>query len=224
MAAALRRSHALEGLQCSRRLWWTLREPGTPHVPDPLSPAEQVHAAAREEFPDGVRIGQDLSWEQAVAQTQAVLDSARVLFRPALEGADLRVRPDILLRLPGGGYRLMRVKAATKLRRVHMRELALEWLACTAVGLDIREAGVLHLNRRHRPERDEPLLRFSDRSQVVQEQLAELPQELVDLRAALTLEEPPQELPGRRCYWPRPCPFLRRCNCLLYTSPSPRDA
>lgn len=210
--AALRRSHALEGLQCARRLWWGQREPRAPHVPDPLSPAEQVHAAAREEFPDGVRIPQSLSWAQALEQTRQALESERVVFRGALEGAGLQIRPDILLRLPKGGWRLMRVKAATKIRRVHVRELALEWLACEALGMDIREAGVLHLNRRHRPERNEPLLRFSDRSDSVREQLPELPAELEALRAELALEEAPEALPGRRCYWPRPCPYLRRCK------------
>ena len=101
------------GLQCPLRLWRAKRAPRVLHVLDLHSPAGQIHEHARRMFPDGVRIPQDLSWEEALVQSAQAMATARVVFRPALEFEGLRIRPDLLLRLPKGGWRLGRVKAVS---------------------------------------------------------------------------------------------------------------
>ena len=200
------------GLQCPLRLWKAKREPRMPHALDPHSPAGQIHVHARRMFPDGVRVPQALPWEEALRQSAQAMTHARVVFRPAIEFEGLRIRPDLLLRTPKGGWRLGRVKATTKLRPVHLQELAIEHFVMTQAGLAPVEVGVLCINRRYRADKDEPLLRFVDRTAQVSELAARLPAELTPLRSIALQQAPPDEPTGRRCRWPRRCPYLRECQ------------
>lgn len=199
------------GLQCPLRLWRAKRTPRLPHVLDLHSPAGQIHEHARSMFADGVRIPQNLSWEEALEQSAKAMAKERVVFRPAIEFEGLRIRPDLLLRLPGGGWRLGRVKATTKLRAIHLQELAIEHHVMTQAGIPPAEVGVLCINRRYRADKDEPLLRFVDRSAKVAAIAITLPPDLDKLRATLAQETAPVEPTGRRCRWPRRCPFLEDC-------------
>lgn len=210
--SVLSRSELMWGLQCPLRLWRAKQAPRTPHVLDPHSPAGQIHAHARGMFPDGVRIPQKLPWPEAVAQSAQAMDSARVVFRPAIAFEGLRIRPDLLLRLPKGGWRLGRVKATTKLRAIHLQELAIEAWVMEQAGLGPAEIGVLCINRRYRANKDEPLLRWVDRSDKVRALARALPQAVQSLRARLALETAPEEPTGRRCRWPRRCPYLPECE------------
>ncbi|MFT5583227.1 MAG: hypothetical protein ACI9VR_000805 [Cognaticolwellia sp.] len=200
------------GLQCSLRLWRAKREPRKPHVMDPHSPASQIHVHARQMFPDGVRIPQALPWEEALRQSAHAMSHSRVVFRPAIEFEELRIRPDLLLRLPKGGWRLGRVKASTKLRPIHLQELAIEHFVMTQAGIAPAQVGVLCINRRYRMDKDEPLLRFVDRTEKVAELSAALSAQLSPLRSIVLQEAPPIEPTGRRCRWPRLCPYLRDCQ------------
>ncbi len=210
--SVLSRSELMWGLQCPLRLWRAKRTPRTPHVLDPHSPAGQIHEHARGMFPHGVRIPQTLPWSEALVQSGQAMDSAQVVFRPAIAFEGLRIRPDLLLRLPRGGWRLGRVKATTKLRAIHLQELAIEAWVMEQAGMAPAEIGVLCINRRYRANKDEPLLRWVDRSEKVRALARELPEAVALLRSSVTSETAPEEATGRRCRWPRRCPYLAECE------------
>ena len=57
------------------------------------------------------------------------------------------VRADVLERLPDGGWRLVEVKSTTKLKELFVLHVAVQLWVLRGAGLDVREAGVLTLNR-----------------------------------------------------------------------------
>ena len=84
-----------------------------------------------------------------MAETQRVLDAGAVpaLFEPAFEHENLLVRPDVLERLPAGGWRLIEVKSTAGPKPVHVLDVAVQLWVLRGTGVDVRDAGVLTLNR-----------------------------------------------------------------------------
>lgn len=210
---SLSRSQVLYGLQCPRRLWLHARDPRGARPPvDPLSPASQVHAAARALYPDGVEVPHGSPWEDAVAATaHALAQGARVLFRPALQAAGVRVRPDILVR-EDEGWAVLRVKASLRVKPINLDELALEVFALRALGWTVRSAGVIRLNRRYRRDGQHPLLVRMERMGELSVRLAALDGQLESMRAHLTAAQEPDVAPGRQCVVPRPCAYRAHCS------------
>ena len=86
---------------------------------------------------------------EALEETRQVIDAgtAPALFEAAFEHEHVFVRPDVLERLPDGGWRLVEVKSTTKLKDVLVQDVAVQLWVLRGVGLDVREAAVLTLNR-----------------------------------------------------------------------------
>ena len=57
------------------------------------------------------------------------------------------VRPDVLERLPAGGWRLVEIKSGTRLKDVFLLDVAVQLRVLRGAGLDVRDAAVLTLNR-----------------------------------------------------------------------------
>jgi hypothetical protein len=179
---------------------------------DPLSPASQVHAAARALFPQGVDVPHGIPWDDAVSQTEAALGGgAHVLFRPALQAPGVRVRPDILVR-EDDAWAVLRVKASLRVKPINLDELALEVFALRALGWPVRSAGVVRLNRRYRRGGTHPLLVRMERMGELSVRLATLHDTLGSMQDVLTAADEPDVAPGRHCLSPRPCAYRDHCS------------
>ena len=150
----LSKSTYLIGSQCHLRLW---RHFYARHLAAPVGETQQftfnigheVGELACRRYPDGHLIAQDHRHvPEALAETRRVLDAgtAPVLFEPAFEHEHVLARPDVLERLPGGGWRLVEVKAILDPKDVHVLDVAIQLWVLRGAGLDVREAGVLTLN------------------------------------------------------------------------------
>ena len=69
------------------------------------------------------------------------------LFEPAFEHRRVFARPDVLERLPDGGWRIVEVKSTVKLHEHFILDVALQLWVLRGAGLDVRDAAVLTLNR-----------------------------------------------------------------------------
>ena len=147
----LSKSTYLMGSQCHLRLW---RYFHARHLAAPAGAASQltfnigheVGELACRRYPDGHLIAHDHRHvPEALAETRRVLDAgmAPVLFEPAFEHEHVLARPDVLERLPGGGWRLVEVKAVLDPGDVHVLDVAIQLWVLRGAGLDVREAGVL---------------------------------------------------------------------------------
>src|ERR1041385_1724068 len=136
-APRLSKSKFLSGLQCHKRLYLEIHQPALATKPDAATQAmfamgTEVGELARTRFPGGVLVTAGYrQTEAALAQTAALIQDPTV---PAIyEGAFLHggvlIRADILERVPTEdgrpcGWRLMEVKSSTKVKDVHLEDLA----------------------------------------------------------------------------------------------------
>lgn len=211
----LSKGHHLAGLQCARRLWLAVHAPED-HAPE-TNAGNEIGAGARTLFPGGVLVG-DAAWAVATARTRALLADAAVpaLFDAAVEHAGVRVRVDVLERLPDGTFGLREVNASTRVKPDHLRDVAVQWLVLAASGIRIGSVQVLHVDPGY--VRDETGLRWDgllQRSEVGEWTKALVPGVAATLAAQRRLvarPDAPDVEPSPHCFRPYACEFWERCT------------
>jgi hypothetical protein len=119
----LTKSSYVRATKCARLLWlsWYQRQPyETPLPGSPAAIGIEVGEHAQWLFPGGVLVN-ERPWQhdEATARTHALLDDPAVpaIFEAAFEANAIRIRPDIIERLPGGRWGLREVKSSTRASR-----------------------------------------------------------------------------------------------------------
>ena len=220
----LSKSTYLAGAQCHLRLWHDFHDR---HLAAPVDESLQlifdtgheVGEIACRRYPGGHLVAHDHQHvAEALAETRRVLDAgaAPALFEAAFEHEHVLVRPDVLERLPDGGWRLIEVKSTVQRKGVHVLDVAVQLWVLRGVGLDVREAGVLTLNRDYvydgaRLDVDalftlHPVL---DEAWALLDGIGGRAREM---RAMLARAEAPAILPGGHCFEPYRCAYYDHCT------------
>lgn len=115
-----------------------------------IDDGDAVEALARQRFPGATLIA-TLDPEDAVRQTEAaVAAGATTLFQAAvLTEHGLVARADVLTR-GGDGWRMFEVKASTSVTAEHRADATFQAIAFMEAGYDLRQIGLLHLDRNYR--------------------------------------------------------------------------
>lgn len=154
---------------------------------------------------------------EAVAKTRRLAAAGvPAIFGAAFEYDGVVARADVLERLPEGGWRLVRVKAAKKIKDRDVKALAFDLWAARQAGFEVRDAGLLVLNGRYRYDgvrlEPEELFRYHSRVEEAEELLPEIAGAVRAMRAAMSAEEAPVIAPGAHCRNPFPCPYFAHCT------------
>jgi hypothetical protein len=220
----LNKSKYIAGLQCPRRLWLACHEPDLADsqpdtLPARLDDGAEIGRRARELFAGGALVD-DAAWRhgEAVAHTRALLSDPQVgaIFEAAFEHAGVRIRVDVLERLPGGTWGLREVKAGTRVRDVHLHDIALQRFVLEGAGVPLGSVEVVHVDPDYvRDEHAIDWTRFFRRVDVGDDTASLLPD--VPARVAAhdrVLEQAAAPLvePGPHCFRPYGCDFWYRCT------------
>jgi predicted RecB family nuclease len=220
----LSKSRFIAGLQCPLRLWYQCynRDLATP-----VSLAQQaifdtgneVGRLATELYPGGVLIEEDhLHHREAVESTRAAMADPAVpaIYEAGFIHDSVRVRVDVLERLPGGKWNLIEVKSSTSAKEVHLPDVAIQYRVLKGKGLDVARAGVLHLNNEYvydgRRLDLERFFIFTDLTREAIDHQGEVQANLRRLKEELAGETPPEIQPGRHCSSPYRCEFWEHCT------------
>jgi len=216
VASSLSKSRYIVGLQCAKRLWWTVNEPDAPELTVDtnavaLNRGRQVGELARQHVPGGVLI--DLpTWEldaRVGTTAQALADGASVVYEASFKAGGGFASVDILER-GRHGFSLIEVKSTLDVKIEHLPDVALQAHVLTSAGLDVRHIEVMHLNRECRhPDLSNLFVRERVTADVLS-LLPEIPAKLSELHQALDGPLPVVE-PGPHCDAPYACPFKGRC-------------
>ncbi len=220
----LSKSTYLTGKQCHLRLWHHFH---ARHLAAPDSEALQlifdtgheVGELACQRYPGGHLVVHDHEHvPEALAETQQIIaaNAAPALFEVAFEHRHVLVRADVLERLPDGGWRLVEVKSSTRLKEVFILDVAVQLWVLRGAGLDVRDAGVLTLNRDYAYDgvRLDVNALFKlhpvfDEAVALQQGIGE---EAQAMRAMLAQPEAPDVAPGDHCFKPYHCPYYAHCT------------
>jgi hypothetical protein len=218
----LTKSRYMAGLQCLRRLWLLVHEPAPYEEPEPGSPldmGQEIGRRAHLLFPGGIEVTEE-PWEhaEAVVRTAALMADATVpaIFEAALAYDGIRIRVDVLERLPGGAWGLREVKSSTRLKDHYLNDIALQAHVLRGAGVTVASIDLLHVNTAYvRGPGDIIWPAFFGRLDVadaVAEALADVPARLPAMRTCLGAAVPPAIEPGPHCKSPYSCEFSERCT------------
>jgi hypothetical protein len=227
---ALSKSKYLAGCQCERRVWLTCRAPELATPPDARQQAifelgHDVGRCAHALFPGGVLVRAE-PWEHrgAIELTRALLADTSVpaIFEAAFEHDGVRIRADVLERLPGGGFGLREVKAVSTLRPVHSEDCAVQLHVLEGCGLRIESVELIHVNTAYVRGPGEidwaSLFVRRDLTREATESLPRVRERVARFHAVLGAPGAPVVNPSRHCFDPYGCEFWEHC-----TRARPRD-
>ena len=225
----LSKSKFLSGLQCHKRVYLEIHQPELATPPDPSTQAildmgTEIGILAQRRFPGGVLVQAGFRQrEAAIAETAALLQDPDVsaIFEGAFEHDGVLVRVDILERIQNGegvspAWRLIEVKSSTRVKDVHLNDLAVQSHVLLGAGLILAGTCLMHIDTGYLYESGEvdlqALFSIEDVSEIVTSRRGEVPERLAAMKAVLLESQPPAIEPDHHCHSPYECPFWSHCT------------
>ncbi len=165
--------------------------------------------------------------DEALKETARALEdeTCPALFEAAFVHQGVLARADIIERLPEGGWRLIEVKSGTRAKDVFVQDLAVQFWVLVGAGLNVREAGVLTLNRDYVYDGEhmdlQGLFRFHPLMQEVERLQDSLNSQVASMLTTLEADDAPNIPPGDHCFVPYHCPYHDHCARNLVTPKYP---
>src|SRR5580765_3058296 len=158
-APRLSKSKFLSGLQCHKRLYLEVHQPSLATKPDAATQAmfdmgTEVGELARSRFSGGVLVTAGYrQTEAALAQTAELIRDLTVpaIFEAAFMHGGVLIRADVLERVQAvegqpSGWRLIEVKSSTKVKDVHLEDLAVQSEVIMGAGLTLVSVCLMFIN------------------------------------------------------------------------------
>ncbi|HXF92153.1 MAG TPA: DUF2779 domain-containing protein [Nitrospiraceae bacterium] len=223
------KSRFLSGLQCHKRLYLEIYSPELATEPDEATRAildrgQELGILARRRFLGGVLIAADhRHMGEALSRTAKWLGDPAVpaIFEAAVQFEDVLIRADVLERLAGdpsgpAAWRLIEVKSSSRVKDVHVDDLAIQAFVLRGAGIRLLETCLMHVNTRYLYEGGEidlaQLFLVQDLTEQVESRLGAVPDRLAEMRAMLRSSVAPAIEPDGHCHTPYECPFWRHCT------------
>jgi hypothetical protein len=213
--------------QCPRRLWLAHYRPelapGDPAAEARFAVGHEVGAIACSLVPDGVMVEADPDLAAALERTRELLvsDPRVPIFEATLEHDGVLVRIDILEPVPGG-WRLIEVKSASRLKEPYYSDLASQVWVARQCGLIVLGASIRHIDTSFvlkRPGDYRGLLRDTEALEFIGELIVGREALVAQARQVLA-GDMPEVVCGPQCEKPYPCEFSCFCHANLPAQPA----
>lgn len=218
----LTKTRYARGLQCQRRLWLNANEPSAYNEPQLGSVEDigiEIGRMAHRLFPGGVLV-EEAPWEHTKAVTRtAVLMADRsvpAIFEAAFEHSGVRIRADILERLPHGWWGLREVKSSSDVKDHHYDDVAVQFHILRKAGVRLASVQILHVNTNYvRGKNGMAWPKFFGRVEVKRQtrrRLVGIETRLKKQLRCLSRPQAPKIEPDAHCHSPRTCEHWERCT------------
>ena len=219
----LSKSRFLSGLQCHKRLYLEIHAPQLAADVDDrrqimLDMGREMNEIAHRYFPGGVLVAENHRHSAAALERTAALmadPNVTTIFEGAFQFEGTLIRADVLERIDGS-WRLIEVKAAARVKSVHLDDLAVQTHVLRGNGLNLSGIFLMHVNRQYSyPGGDVDLQRLfvlEDLTEAIDEKLPDIPPRLDEMRSMLGESRAPDVEPDHHCHSPYECPFWSHCT------------
>jgi hypothetical protein len=217
--AALSKRRFTAGLQCAKRLWLEHA------APPPLDAGREalaragiaVGALARLRFPGGALVAESEFEPAAAATAGLVADPALpAIYEAAFAHGGARVRVDVLRRAESGGFELIEVKTATRVRERHALDLAYQLAVLEGAGVPVVRALLVVLDATYVHAGGAPdlerLFLVTDLTAEARALVPTVRERFAGMVAVLAAAEAPAIDVGPQCLAPFRCPFFAHCH------------
>ncbi|CUS38906.1 DUF2779 domain-containing protein [Candidatus Nitrospira nitrificans] len=225
----LSKSKYLSGLQCHKRLYLEIHQPALATPPDASTQAildmgTEIGILARQRFRGGVLVKSGFRQrEAAIAETAALLQDPMIpaIFEGAFEHDGVLVRVDILERVQTGegessSWRLIEVKSSTRVKDVHLDDLAIQSHVVQGAGLRLDATCLMHIDTGYLYKDGnvdlQALFSIEDVSEAVADRRGRVPERVAAMKALLSGSQVPMIEPAQHCHTPYDCPFWTHCT------------
>jgi CRISPR/Cas system-associated exonuclease Cas4 (RecB family) len=220
----LSKSRFLSGLQCHKRLFLEVHAPELATQADAMRQAmldmgNEIGKAARLYFPGGVLVEEDYRHATAaMARTAELLADSQVpaIFEGAFQFDGTLVRVDVLERVDATTWRLIEVKAASRVKSVHVNDLSVQAYVLQGNGLELGGMYLMHVNRHYGFVGGaidyQQLFALQDMTEAVEERLPQVASQLHQMKGVLSTPSPPVVEPDTHCHSPYSCSFWDYCT------------
>ncbi len=220
----LSKSRFLAGLQCHKRLYLEIHSPelATPPTPDRraiMDMGTDVGVLAREFFPGGVLVEETHRQIPAALTRTAELiadPNVKAIFEGALVWQGILVRVDVIERLDAVRWRLIEVKATSKVKATHLDDLAIQSAVLEGAGLVVDGCYLMHLNTQYvflgGALNLEEMFALDNMTEDVQARRVLVQPQLEEMWRVLVEPAPPIIAPDGHCHQPYECPFWDHCT------------
>jgi predicted RecB family nuclease len=220
----LSKSRFLAGLQCAKRLYLEIHSPelATPPTPDRraiMDMGTEVGVVARQYFPHGVLVEEThRQIPSALLRTSELLKDPAVpaIFEGAFVWQGILVRVDIVERLDTTRWRLVEVKATSKVKATHLDDLAIQAAVLEGFGIEVDGCFLMHLNTQYSflggdLNLDEMFV-LENMTEEVEARRPLIQAQIENMWSTLQEAAPPSIAPDSHCYQPYECPFWDHCT------------
>lgn len=225
MSTSISKSDFLRASQCEKRLY--LHK----HKKHLASPPEEKHLSimnmgtavgelARKRYPGGVLVSAEFQNSKddykaaLIESTKKLMESdVPAIFEASFEYQGLFVRVDIMQRTPKG-WSVYEVKASTNPKKKHLDDLALQVYVLKGLGVHIKRAGVLLMNKRYVKQGELNLMelfKFKDFTKKSLMQRESIAWDLKHYQEVVDREVEPEVPIGPHCTSPYECEFRAHC-------------
>lgn len=219
----LSKSKYLSGLQCHKRLYLEIHHRHLAAEPDAQTQAildmgSAVGVEARRRFPGGCLVETShLRPAEALKRTADLVGNPAVpaIYEGAFEFDQILIRVDILVR-EREGWHLIEVKSSSRLKDIHLDDLAIQCHVLEGAGLAVTAASLMHINTQYVYDGVtldlERLFAVEDLTAEVEQRRAAVPLRLAAMKAMLGEPLAPAIEPDGHCRQPYDCPFWDHCT------------
>ena len=215
MVYYLTKSKYLNGLQCHKRLWYEKNHPGRATATSRaqkriFNQSNEVGKLARDHFPPGCLIS-TTDPRESVEQTQeAIRHGIPYIFEASFIFNNIWVRCDILEK-DSDSWKIIEVKASTKIKEEHLPDLAIQKYVLTEYGIPISGTQLMHTNRECVYPDLSNLFVIEDVTDQVDQLMNNVPDNIETFKTILDGDVEPNVSIGRQCDKPNRCPFKEFC-------------
>jgi predicted RecB family nuclease len=228
-AIRLSKSKFLSGLQCHKRLYLEIHDPALATQPDGvtqgiLDMGTEVGELARRRIPGGILV--DVGHRhaaEALKRTQELVNDPTVpaIFEGAFVHEQVFIRVDVLERVCSAedgsvSWRLIEVKSSTRVKEVHIDDLAVQAYVLAGAGITLVGTCLMHINTQYVYDGKtldlNQLFAVHDLSEHVAARRTKVVTRLAEMKAMLVLSTPPVVEPSGHCQTPYECPFWDFCT------------
>src|ERR1017187_7795644 len=202
------KSKFLWGRQCPKLLWTAYNAKHLIPETDASKQAafdqgHDVGALAKKLFPDGIEIDTDpADFDGAIQLTQKSLSLRRPVFEATLSANGGYARADILNPVGNNEWDLIEVKSTTRLKDVHVPDLAFQAWVFTEAGIKIRRCFLCHINNefvRHGEVEPKEFFTLRDVTAEVAEYSREIEERVGEMGKTIRLVKCPDIQIGKQC-------------------------
>lgn len=222
-SAYLSKSRLISAEQCPKKLFLEVNQPELGNITAKMEAAfatgREVGAIAQSLYAakygkgNGYEIPYDQDLSEALSDTEMRLRDGLTapLFEATFKHDGVLVRVDVLLP-DGDGYKMVEVKASTKVKDYHKTDCAIQYWVLTQLGLKINAIALAYVDNRFEYQGNgdyNGLLIEEDMTDDVQRLQTKLPSLINKARSAL--ESEPSTPVGPHCKKPFECQFYEHC-------------